>query len=310
MSERFTVDEARIEDLAPAFRLIFQHVRSEERELRVRNALELVEQGLLERCGVKVAREAGQLVGAVICAAVAGAGGIIWPAQAPDHAHGAEIEDQLMQSALRWLQQRGAKLVQSLLASHELNLGGILERNTFRHITDLWYMRHLLKSIPQQLPPTLSCHAYNHRNRDRFHATLMRTYEDTQDCPEVNGIRSIDEVIAGHRNQGTHDPQLWWLAESKGDPVGVVLLTEMPEWGGWDLIYLGVVKSARCRGVGRELTCRALSAAQSAGQRQLTLSVDARNEAALNLYRGAGFESYEKRAVYLSISSRLPDGTS
>ena len=33
----------------------------------------------------------------------------------------------------------------------------------------------------------------------------------------------------------------------------------------------------------------------------MTLSVDVRNQAAWNLYRSAGFEAYDQRAVYLSI---------
>lgn len=298
MSESFTVDAARPEELAAAFRLIFRHVREQERDSRVQNALELVRFGAVDPAGIKVARTAREIVGAVICAPVPGAGGIVWPAQAQD----AAVEERLMREALGWLRSRGAKLAQALLADHERALGAGLIRTGFRHVTDLWYMRHALGSSAALLAHSpLSCQTYTECEPPIFHETLLRTYEDTLDCPEVNGVRDITEIIAGHRNQGLHDPDLWWLAWQNDQPVGVVLLTPMPEWDGWDLIYLGVVKEARGRGIGRDLTARAIAAARAAKTRQMTLSVDVRNQPAWNLYRAAGFEAYDQRAVYLCM---------
>jgi mycothiol synthase len=298
MSEPFTVDAARPDELAPAFRLIFRHVRDESRESRVHNALELLRLGALDPAGVKVARQGRAVIGAVICAPVPGAGGVVWPAQA-EHA---DVEERLMREALAWLRSRGARLAQALLADHERALGAGLVRSGFQHVTDLWYMRlHLDSSRPMPESSALTYHTYTDDAADIFHETLLRTYEETRDCPEVNGVRGIADIIAGHRSQGAHDPDLWWLVRQNDRPVGVVLLTPMPEWDGWDLIYLGVVKEARGRGIGRELTARAIAVARAAKTRQLTLSVDVRNQPAWNLYRAAGFETYDQRAVYLSI---------
>jgi ribosomal protein S18 acetylase RimI-like enzyme len=303
MTEAFQVDAARRDELAAAFRLIFRQISANERELRVGNALDLVNQGLLDPAGVKVARTKSGIVGAVICTTVPGAGGIVWPAQTAEGAERILVEDLLMQEARRWLRGRGAKLAQALLAPHELALAPVLERNGFSRVTELSYMRHRLKSDPAPAPPTLRYQTYAECDRNLFHQTLLATYEDTLDCPEVNGVRTIDEVIVGHKSQGTHDPANWWLAWSEGEPVAVVLMTEMPEWGGSDLIYLGVVKSARRKGLGHELAERAVAAARAAGHRQLTLSVDVRNIAALNLYRSVGFEHHDRRTVFLSIWS-------
>jgi hypothetical protein len=54
-----------------------------------------------------------------------------------------------------------------------------------------------------------------------FHETLMRTYEGPGDCPELCGLRTADEVVAGYRAQGQFDPGNWWLAGAGGAPVGV-----------------------------------------------------------------------------------------
>ena len=141
----------------------------------------------------------------------------------------------------------------------------------------------------------LSCH------RELFHQTLMRSYEQTRDCPEVNGVRTLDEIIEGHRAQGCYDPTRWWLALQAGEPVGVLLMAEVSEWQGWDLSYVGVVPEARGRGIGREITCKALRDARAAGTTQLTLAVDTRNCPAWNLYLDLGFEAFDRREVYLAI---------
>src|SRR5262249_11473157 len=153
------------------------------------------------------------------------------------------------------------------------------QRNGFRHVTRLWYLRHHLQLTASQLRSDVhfDYETYAVCDRPVFHRTLLSTYEQTHDCPEVNGVRTIEEVIEGHRSQGVHDPARWWLARHRGEPVGVLLMSEMPEWGSWDIAYLGVVASARGRGFGRELTLKGLYEARVAEQAQVTLAVDDRN---------------------------------
>ena len=46
---------------------------------------------------------------------------------------------------------------------------------------------------------------------------------------------------------------------------------------------------------------KALAEARAAGASSLTLSVDARNRPASELYRGLGFESFDRREVFLAV---------
>ena len=69
----------------------------------------------------------------------------------------------------------------------------------------------------------------------------------------------------------------------------------------WENAYLGIVPEARRHGYGRQLARKAIVEARAAGAAQLTLSVDARNRPAWELYRGLGFESFDQREVYLAI---------
>lgn len=301
----FQIEPACPEDHASVFRLLFQRTPPEQREARVAHALQLLGNGELDPKGLLAARRGRELVGAIACLPVPGASGLVWPPHTTLTERQTALEDALVQSASQLLQKRGAKLGQALLNPTESDLGKALFRNGFAHITNLWYMRHFLDlstevlAVPERLhyaPWTSNPHC--------FQETLLRTYEGTRDCPEVNGVRTLEEILEGHRAQGRYDPQRWWLALARNRPVGVLLLTELLDGQGWDVSYIGVVPAARRRGVGRELMSKALLEARTAEAAQLTLSVDARNQPAWNLYHRLGFETFDNRDVYLAIWNR------
>jgi mycothiol synthase len=302
MQEPSPCRPARPEEWAQAFELIFQHVAKDDRQGRVRNALRLLRQGELNEAGVIVVPGGSNLLGAMVCLPVAGASALIWPPQAACGGVPHEIEDRLLNYAIPWLRQAGAKLGQTLLGQDEMHLAASLERHGFVHITSLFYLRHNLRfSARPTAAPALTYQTYSACDRTVFHRTLLHSYEQTQDCPEVNGIRTLQEIVEGHQAQGFHDPTRWWLAFQAGDPVGVLLTAEISEWQGWDLSYVGVVPEARRRHIGRELTRKALEEARAAGASQVTLAVDTRNSPASRLYRSLGFESFDRREVYLAI---------
>jgi ribosomal protein S18 acetylase RimI-like enzyme len=303
MSPALTIEPAHPNELSAAFGLVFQYLPEDDGAGRVANALRLLREGELDPEGVLVARRAGQLCGALVCLPVPGASALVWPPQALPGPLQTDIEDQLVLTATTWLRQRGARVGQCLLAPHETDLAAPLLRQGFTHITALSYLRHDLDLPDSYLlaEDRLEYQVYQPANTDLFHQTLLRTYEGTLDCPEVNGVRSVEQIIEGHRAQGRHDPARWWLACADGQPVGVLLLTWMQDWQAWDVAYVGVVPEQRRRGWGRELMHKALCSAHATSAVQVTLSVDARNQPAWDLYVGLGFEPYDRREVYLAL---------
>ena len=302
MLPSLVAEQAHGRELGEAFRIIFKHVPERDRQARIDNALKLVRAKELDPAGVWVVRGRSGLLGAMVCMLVPGASALVWPPQATA-ADGTEIEDVLLRTALTWVKERGAKLAQTLLATSETALSAPIERNGFRHITRLWYLKHDLGFPAELLEPARDLRTCDYTQCDKllFHKTLLATYEGTRDCPEVNGVRSLDDIITGHQAQGVHDPRRWWLAFKEGRAAGVLILSELPEWQGWDISYLGVVPQARRQGIGRDLTRKAIREAQTAGASQLTLSVDQRNRPAWHLYRALGFEVFDEREVYLAI---------
>ncbi len=313
MSPTVRVEPARAEEREAALGLIFQHLPDAERGPRVANALTLVAQGELDPEGLLVARRGGTLVGAMVVLLLPGSSGLVWPPQALEESSADPILNLLIQHALHWLRRRGAKVGQAILVPEEAERAAPLAANGFRHVTSLWYLRHRLRwPDPETKKRFTAClhrrgvvfRAYPDCDPAIFQETLLQTYEGSQDCPELNGVRDPADVLAGHRGQGRHDPGRWWLLLEDGRPAGVLLLTAIPEWDALDISYLGVVPEARGRSLGQVLAARALQEAGRAGVAQLTLAVDSRNRPAWDLYHALGFEAYERREVYLALWDR------
>jgi len=301
-----TPEPARTEERADAFRLLFQRQPPADADRLLANALFLVQSGQLDPAGLFVLRGPDGVRAALLCLINPGASAALWPPQARRDAERRGDEDALLTHALAWVFSRGAKLIQAQLTLEEKDEAAALERHGFRHITHLWQLRRDLRAAPAPPaagPARLHYDPYRSDNSDAFQRALLRTYEGTLDCPEVNGVRTVEEVVVGHRAQGVYDPARWLLAQQDGAPVGVLLLTAA-DGGDWEVAYVGVVPAARGRGVGRELMLKALVEARQGGARRLVLSVDGRNRPAGELYRGLGFTPDEWREVFLAVWGR------
>ena len=294
-------EPARPDEWPAAFRLLFHHF-ADDRESRVANAVSLLQSGQLNPEGVFVLREADALVGVLPCMSLPGALALIWPPRCLDDPKGIAREDRLLEHAEQWLRRRGIKLAQSLFPPHEVVGTAALERHGFVYLTHLWYLRHTL-DVPVHClatPARLSFVTVED-DPERFADTLNRSYEGTLDCPEINDVRTIEEILEGHRSQGGFDPGRWWLATCADRPIGVALVALTPETGEWDVAYVGIVPEARRQGFGREMMLRVLFEARAADVPGVTLAVDGRNHPARHFYRSLGFTPFDRREVYLAI---------
>jgi ribosomal protein S18 acetylase RimI-like enzyme len=193
-----------------------------------------------------------------------------------------------------------------LLPPAETPLAEPLLHTGFRQVTELLALRHDLHDLPTATAPSLRYERYDRADPLLFAQTLLQTYEGTLDCPELTGVRTIEEILAGHRAAGKVRPELWWLVWAEDRPIGVLLLTDLPHGLDWDLAYLGIIPAARGRGLGRTLALEALHTARRNAVLHLILAVDARNAPALRLYQSLGFSIVEKRVVYLYFFPQSP----
>jgi mycothiol synthase len=270
------------------------------------HAFRLAARGELEASDVLVARRDGAIIGAVFASRVPGGVAVVWPPRAADD--GPIVEDELANAALTHV--AGARVAQAFLPPEEAGRGAPLLRAGFRHVTRVWQMSLPLAATRQRpgspgsardLDPAagsstatrsagasrVTVNRYPDCSPSTFHAALIRAHDDSLDCPELHGVLSPDEMLAGYRDSAP-DPSGWWLAVADNRPAGVLLLH------GEQLTFLGVVPECRGRGVGRRLLDLAVERADG-----LTLIVDVRNVPAIRLYQSAGLEIVGAREVFL-----------
>ena len=278
-----------------ALQLLFRHLPAEDALTRMRGG-----QRLLDEPGSRllVAREGGALFGAALTQVLPGATGVLWPpCAAAGVSDSRRVEDALLHEALAELRRGGARLAQAVLAAEDSQLGAPLLRGGFTRPTALVYLECQPSDLPA--PDSEEFEVYSATDAASFHDTLMRSHQGTLDFPELDGRRSLDEILQGYQATG-YNPRGWWLRRDAARPAGVLILSTMPEKE-WELSYVGVVPEARRRGHGRALVRKAIAEAHSAGADVLTVSVDARNAPALALYLREGFAAFDRRDVYLIV---------
>jgi len=291
-----TIEQVRPDDLTQAFHQALARVNVDQRTARVQQCLNLVDRGTLDPRHIWVAREGPELIGVQVCVHLSGSACLFWlpSTQGP-------VADQLIQAALAHFRGLGCKIAQVFAKIEETAWTEPLRRNGFRPTTRLFQMAHSLCSLPAPLDSPLRFEPYHVSLADQFAATLERTYLDTLDCPELNGTRSIGEVVEGHKAQGVFHPDYWWLVFHHEQAVGVVMLAEMSEAMTWELIYFGLVPEARGQGFGRAMLVHAMHALLAQPTIALTLAVDARNLPALALYESLGFIEVDCHEVLLHL---------
>lgn len=125
------------------------------------------------------------------------------------------------------------------------------------------------------------------------------TYPDLEALGAVSRRERLDALY--ERLEADPGKRVWVAAEAGGAVVGLAWLQAghhpVTEAADWLVMAIAVSPGARGRGLGRALLERAGAEARAAGVKRLRLFVHARNEAALGLYRAAGFaaETIEMR---------------
>ena len=206
------------------------------------------------------------------------------------------------------------RLVQALRPADHDPLAPALLHLGFEPAADLQYMARRVHRPPRDsellLPDGLAALAYSAATRGRFGRALELSYAGSLDCPRMQGLRTTDEILDGHRAAGEFRPDWWSVivpADDSGeaDPLAVLILAALPDGGGTELVYVGVSPAARGRGLGATLVRRALAVAAGADGRTITLAADAANWPALRLYERNNFRRLQTRRVMLRTAASV-----
>jgi mycothiol synthase len=184
-----------------------------------------------------------------------------------------------------------------LLAQVLVDPGDVVARDTylgrsFRQMAELLYLQaDVRRTLPAPaLPEGFDWITYSPATHATFASTIVQSYRDSLDCPGLNGLRDIEDVIAGHKASGSEfDPSWWFVLRERGQPAAVLLLARTAAHGTAELVYLGLVPPARGRGLADVLMRQALHTVGASGVAStIALAVDASNAPALRLYHRHG----------------------
>jgi ribosomal protein S18 acetylase RimI-like enzyme len=146
------------------------------------------------------------------------------------------------------------------------------------------------KAPAPALPPGLRWVGYSADTHALFGRAILGTYDRSLDCPSLNGLRGIEDVLAGHKASGEFDPRLWGALCEGERPLGVLLLARAAPGETMELVYLGLAPDARGRGLGDVMMREALAITAADGGGRLSLAVDSNNAPALRLYYRHGMQ--------------------
>jgi GNAT superfamily N-acetyltransferase len=200
--------------------------------------------------------------------------------------------------------ERGIKLLEVLVDSTAEDVARALEGCGFRYLTRLTYMNRSIPGPPfdSEYACDLQWDCYAPERDGLFLRALEATYTESLDCPELTGIRTTEEVLAGHRATGVFDPANWWVVRQGDEPAGVLLLCGVPRQAALEIVYLGVAQTVRGKGFGDALVHRAVDTCRAIGAKDLTLAVDGRNRPARVLYQRWHFRPVALRDAWIASS--------
>jgi mycothiol synthase len=298
-SDPLQISQASLGNQAKALELALGHLASDIRQPHIAQIIAEAMPGPVP--GLWVASRKGELRGTVMAQIQPGKAALISrPQLAPQEPR--ETARLLMTRMLADLPRKGVQLAQVLLDEDHGPDAELFRSLEFRHAANLLHMVSLDSAFPTTvLAAGLEFVAYSVAEHDRLTRLVERTYTDSLDCPEIDGVREIEDVLAGYRAVGTFDPSRWLIVSDDNQDVGCLILTDHARDRQWELIYLGVVPEARGRGLGLALTRHAQRLAGQAGRQRLMLAVDAANQPAIDAYRAAGFIVWGHRSVFLHV---------
>ncbi len=193
-------------------------------------------------------------------------------------------------------------LVQALLSPGSRSDIQAFESAGFFLLAELIYMRQCLRGRvirPNEAASAVTCLHYSEPMHAAFAEAILATYQDSLDCPALDGRRTIDDILAGHKAAGVFRPDLWTIAYVDGAPAGVMLMNQNATQNVAEIIYMGVAKAFRGRGIGDILLSKAAEMAVADRFGAISLAVDAGNRFAHRLYERDGFVEASRRLAYV-----------
>jgi ribosomal protein S18 acetylase RimI-like enzyme len=205
-----------------------------------------------------------------------------------------------VETVCRHFAGQNAQLIQVLVDPAESATAAMYTGRGFTPMAELLYMhRAFRRTAMPALPVGVRLLNYSESTHALFAAGILASYEQSLDCPQLNGVRDIEDVILGHKSAGLFDPGDWFVVVEAGNPIAVLLMTRVNNMDGMEIVYVGIKPSSRGRGRGDYLIRLAAGHATLRKCRHIALAVDAQNRPAIAMYQRHGFERSTSRVALM-----------
>ena len=193
------------------------------------------------------------------------------------------------------------QLAQVLLDPADSVTIDVYRRHGFQRMAELLYLQRSIRktAMPAPLPGEFRLLSYTEQTHTGFAGAILASYEKSLDCPALNGTRSIEDIIAGHKAAGIFDPNDWFLLLHGNLPVAVLMMALTHQADGMELVYLGLSSQVRGYGLGNYLMQVAEARVSEKKLDKLSLAVDAANEPALKLYYRHGMKQVTSKVALM-----------
>lgn len=289
------------ENLSAALDLVFSHLKGKQRARQIEPILSVLATTEHSREGLLGAYRSGLLVGSIFSQILAGKNAQVWlPRLVPNEETTTAVT--LLQATVDRLYHNQVCMAQMLLEAITADEEEILHEGGFDYLTDLLYLVCLEDDFPRApLTTELEFETYNAQNHNRLAQIVDATYQATLDCPKLNHVRQLEDVLEGYQATGVFSPGRWLIVHYENRDVGCLLLADHPQYENMELVYMGVIPALRGRHWGTDIARHAQNVAKQAGRPRLVLAVDASNSPAIEMYASVGFRAWDQRRVYYRI---------
>ena len=295
------VRSAPVDQREQTLTLVFSHLQPDQRRAQVNAALGALRAGKFKAHGLLQAIRGTRVVGGSWCYTQPGRTAVVCAAQLIEEEPESTAE-QLYLAMDEFLSAKGVRLAQGVLNTDISIHSRRFVARGYRHITDLLYLVSSTERSSERQPDgQLAYKIHSLGSVERMEGIVNRTYEGTLDCPSLNGVRATRDVLDGYAATGQFSPSRWFYVTRDDRDVGCLLLADHPQENQWELVYIGLIPSARGNGWGLEMARFAQWLTGQAGRSRLVLAVDVENGPAIDMYAAAGFSAWDRRSVFLKV---------
>lgn len=304
-----SVERVNPADRLSALNLLFQHLPGPERAAQAAAWDDAANRAELSLEELWIARCNGCVMAVLLQVFQPGRVAFVWPpvivqGTSPDIA--GDLADALLAASTQSADFAGMQYSQIVLETIEKEPLPRLIRHGYCALTELLrYERTLSGELPDCNLQELVLDPFLKEDSKRLARLLERTFQGTQDCPEVAHLRSGKDALDRHLGAAPEAARHWLLARDsqagKSGDVGVLLLLEHIAERTWEIDYFGVVPEARGRGLGKRLILRGIDAARDRGAERIQAVVDSRNHYACKVYDDTEFQVQDRRQALIRL---------